>query len=108
MPGAALFRRNTNTQWRLAMVDENRIEGAAKNIGGKIQDAVGGFVGDADTQARGKANQVSGQMQNAMGSAADEARDLAEHLSDAVRDQPLQALGLAVGVGLLLGWIIRG
>lgn len=90
------------------MVDENRIEGAARNFGGKIQDAVGGLTGNAETQLRGKANQAAGRVQNAMGSAADEARDLAEHLSDAVRDQPLQALGLAMGVGLLLGWIMRG
>ena len=30
------------------MVDENRIEGTARNIGGKIQDAVGAVTGDKD------------------------------------------------------------
>ncbi len=89
------------------MVDENRIEGAARDFGGKIQDAVGGMTGDAATQARGKLNQAAGRAQNAVGSAADEARDLGEHLADAIRDQPLQAVGIALGAGLLLGWILR-
>ena len=36
------------------MVDENRVEGTARNIGGKVQDAVGVVTGDAATQARGR------------------------------------------------------
>jgi uncharacterized protein YjbJ (UPF0337 family) len=93
---------------RRQMVDENRIEGAARNLGGNIQDAVSGLAGDAGMQARGKANQAAGRAQNAYGSAADEARDFGQHLADAIRDQPLQAVGIALGAGLLLGWIFRG
>ena len=57
------------------MVDENRIEGAAKNLGGKLQDTVGGITGDSETQVRGKANQIAGTAQNAFGSALDTASD---------------------------------
>ena len=42
------------------MVDENRIEGTARNIGGKIQDAVGAVTGDTATQARGQMNRAAG------------------------------------------------
>jgi uncharacterized protein YjbJ (UPF0337 family) len=35
-------------------MDENRVEGAARNLGGKVQDAVGAVTGDASTQMRGQ------------------------------------------------------
>jgi uncharacterized protein YjbJ (UPF0337 family) len=89
------------------MVDENRIEGAARDFGGKVQDAVGGLIGDADTQARGKANQAAGQVQNAYGQAADQVRDVGEHLGGMVKDQPLAALGIATGIGVLIGLLIK-
>jgi uncharacterized protein YjbJ (UPF0337 family) len=34
-------------------MDENQIEGAARNVGGKLQDATGGLTGDAVTQSAG-------------------------------------------------------
>ncbi|MGI4940103.1 MAG: CsbD family protein, partial [Janthinobacterium lividum] len=37
-------------------MDEDRIKGAATNIGGKVKDAVGGLTGDTKTQAEGKAD----------------------------------------------------
>lgn len=49
----------------------NRVEGAAKNIGGKIQEGVGKLVGDSKLQAEGKANQVEGKVQNAVGGVED-------------------------------------
>jgi uncharacterized protein YjbJ (UPF0337 family) len=89
------------------MVDENRIEGAARDFGGKVQDAVGGLTGDSETQARGKLNQASGQVQNAYGQATDQVRDLGQQLAEAVQDQPLAALGIAAGVGVLVGLLLK-
>ena len=34
------------------MVDENRVEGTARNIGGTVQDAVGAVTGDAAISRR--------------------------------------------------------
>jgi len=57
------------------MADHDRIEGAAKNIGGKIKETAGKVTGDEKLQADGKADQVSGKVQNAVGGAKDSVRD---------------------------------
>ncbi len=80
-------------------MDENRIEGTAKDIGGKVQDAVGGLTGDTSTQARGKANQAAGQAQDVYGQMVDEVTSFA-------KDQPVAALLSAAGVGLVLGYLL--
>ncbi|KIC56680.1 uncharacterized protein YjbJ (UPF0337 family) [Brevundimonas sp. UYEF29] len=59
------------------MADHDRIEGAAKNIGGKIKEGVGKLTGDTKLQAEGKADQVEGKVQNAVGGAKDSLRDKA-------------------------------
>jgi uncharacterized protein YjbJ (UPF0337 family) len=81
-------------------MDENRLEGAARDVGGKIQDAVGDLTGDAKTQARGKANHAAGQAQNAYGQAIDSLKDFAT-------ETPIAAMLSALGVGLVLGWMLR-
>ena len=88
-------------------MDENRVEGAARNVGGKFQEAVGNLTGDADTQIRGKVNQAAGRVQNAAGGLVDEMHDLSEMTAQAVRDQPLAMLGLAAASGVLLGLLMR-
>ena len=57
------------------MADHDRIEGAAKNIGGKIKEAAGKVTGDTKLQAEGKAEQLEGKIQNAVGGAKDSLRD---------------------------------
>ncbi len=92
-------------------MDEDRIKGAAGNIGGKLKDAVGGLTGDAKTQAEGKMDQASGQLQNAYGSAKDTARDAADtigtQIDSLLRDQPMVALLSAVGVGYVLARLMH-
>jgi len=84
-------------------MDEDRIKGAATNVGGKVKDAAGGLLGDSKTQAEGKADQVSGELQNAYGSAKDAVREGADTLGTQVdslmKEQPMLALLGAVGVG---------
>ena len=80
-------------------MDENRIEGTARNIGGKIQDAVGAVTGDTATQARGQADRVAGAAQNAYGQAVDEVRDFTS-------DKPFVALLSAMGIGVTLGILL--
>ena len=57
------------------MADHDRIEGAAKNIGGKIKEAAGKVTGDEKLKAEGRAEQVEGKVQNAVGGVKDSLRD---------------------------------
>jgi uncharacterized protein YjbJ (UPF0337 family) len=70
----------------------NEFEGAARDMGGRVQQKVGEFAGDAKTQAEGLYNQAAGQ-----------AEQQVARLSDVIKDQPIAAALLAVGVGYLLG-----
>ena len=87
-------------------MDENTVEGAATNVGGKVKDAVGGLLGDSKLQAEGKGDQLSGKVQNAYGSAKDAveegAQSLGSQIDDFLKKQPLTALLAAVGAGYLL------
>ena len=57
------------------MPDQDRIEGAAKNLGGKAKEFAGKITGDEKLKAEGKADQVSGKVQNAVGGIKDSLRD---------------------------------
>jgi uncharacterized protein YjbJ (UPF0337 family) len=53
------------------MTDHNRVEGSAKQAGGKLKEGVGKLTGDEKLKAEGKGEQVEGKVQNAFGSAKD-------------------------------------
>jgi uncharacterized protein YjbJ (UPF0337 family) len=57
------------------MVDKDRVEGSAKNIGGKIKEGFGKLTGDSKTEAEGKADQAEGRVQNTVGGIKDSVRD---------------------------------
>lgn len=57
------------------MPDHDRVEGAAKNIGGNIKEAAGKVTGDEKLKAEGRAEQVEGKVQNAVGGVKDSLRD---------------------------------
>jgi len=56
------------------MPDQDRIDGAAKNIGGQIKEGVGKLVGDEKLKNEGKADRVEGKVQNAIGGIKDTLR----------------------------------
>ena len=92
-------------------MDEDRIKGAATNIGGQVKDAAGGLLGDSKTQAEGKTDQASGQLQNAYGSAKDAVREgvdtLGAQAGSLVKERPMVALLGAVGVGYVLARLMH-
>ena len=45
-------------------MDENRISGTARNLGGKIEEGVGRLTGDVKTQLQGKLDQAAGAAQD--------------------------------------------
>jgi uncharacterized protein YjbJ (UPF0337 family) len=54
-------------------MDDDRVEGTARNVGGKVQEGWGKVTGNAQTQAEGLANQAAGAAQDLYGQAADAA-----------------------------------
>ncbi|MEJ6790127.1 CsbD family protein [Brevundimonas sp. BR2-1] len=57
------------------MPDQDRIDGAAKNMGGEIKEAAGKLTGDEKLKAEGRADQAEGKIQNAVGGLKDTIRD---------------------------------
>jgi len=57
------------------MADQDRVEGAAKTIGGKIKEGFGNLTGDEKLKAEGKADQVQGKVQNTVGGIKDAVRE---------------------------------
>ena len=92
-------------------MDENRISGTARNLGGKIEEGLGRVTGDARTQAQGQLDQAAGAAQNLYGQAADAARETAvtfdRWLSNTIETQPYTAALVALGIGWLLGRMHR-
>jgi uncharacterized protein YjbJ (UPF0337 family) len=60
-----------------AGIDQDRTQGSAKQMGGKLKEGAGKLFGDAKLKHEGDADQAEGKLQNAWGSVKDEARDLA-------------------------------
>jgi uncharacterized protein YjbJ (UPF0337 family) len=48
---------------------ENQTKGAAKEVGGKVRNAVGGLTGDTSEQLKGKAKELEGKAQRKVGEA---------------------------------------
>jgi uncharacterized protein YjbJ (UPF0337 family) len=92
-------------------MDDNRIEGTARNFGGKVQEGFGRIAGDAKTQAEGVLNQASGAAQDLYGQGADKARQTVKTLDSLLREtietQPYTTALVALGVGWLLGRLHR-
>jgi uncharacterized protein YjbJ (UPF0337 family) len=96
---------------RIATMDEDRISGTARNVGGKIEEGVGRLTGDARTQTQGKLDQAAGAAQDLYGQTADAARDTAatfdKWLRRTIETQPYTAAIVALGIGWLLGRMHR-
>ncbi len=92
-------------------MDENRLEGKARNLGGKVQETFGKLTDDARTQAEGLANQAADAAQDLYGQASEAARDTASSFEKALRrtieTQPYTSVLVALGIGWLLGRMHR-
>lgn len=65
---------------------QERAKAAAKNIEGKIEEAVGDLTGDSSKQAEGQAKQVEANIRNAEEDVKEKAQDLADAVRDKARD----------------------
>ena len=111
-------------------MDNDRIEGAARNLGGKVEETAGDLLGDNKTKTDGVVDQVAGSAQNAYGSVKEAARQVAgdapRYLDDAldsgaryyrqgsqaVREHmgsvPLTEIMMAAAAGYFLAWLVHG
>ena len=105
-------------------MDENRISGAAKSLGGKVEEGFGRTIGDTKMEGEGLVKQVTGTAQNLYGQVRDAAGQAAELTADAARaardqlppmerairhsieNSPYTAITVAVGVSFALGWLL--
>jgi uncharacterized protein YjbJ (UPF0337 family) len=55
---------------------EDRVKAAAKNIEGKIQEAVGEVTGDPEDKVEGKAKQAEAEARNAVENVKDKAKEI--------------------------------
>jgi uncharacterized protein YjbJ (UPF0337 family) len=99
-------------------MNDDRIKGSARTIGGKIQEAAGEATGDAKTRLEGELNQAAGRAQDLYGQAREAAadavdtlEDTAETIEDVVRDfietRPYTTAAIALGIGWLIGTMGR-
>lgn len=92
-------------------MDENRLEGTARNLGGKIQEGVGRATGDTKAKTEGLLNQAAGTAQDLYGQTADVARQTATTLDawlrNSIETQPYTTAVVALGIGWLLGRLHR-
>jgi uncharacterized protein YjbJ (UPF0337 family) len=95
-------------------MDENRIAGTARNVGGKAEEAFGRATGNTKLEAEGAVNRLGGAAQDLYGQACDSASDMAETaragtssfenlLRNTIEQQPYTAAAIALGIGWLLG-----
>ena len=82
-------------------MNSDRIEGAARDVGGKIEDAAGGLMGMPTADSPGKAGQVAGKAQQAYGQAVDGVKDFAHEKP--IGALMLAAMGVGVAMSLALG-----
>jgi uncharacterized protein YjbJ (UPF0337 family) len=92
-------------------MDENRLEGNVRNVGGKVQEGIGRATGDTKSKVEGVLNQAAGTAQDLYGQGADVARETAGNLDawlrNTIETQPYTSAIVALGIGWLLGRMHR-
>lgn len=71
-------------------MDQDKIKGKMKDIGGRVERQAGEWTGDKDLQAEGTKDQAKGKTQEAWGKVKDFGRDVkrdAEHEFESDRDR---------------------
>ena len=63
-------------------MDSDRIEGAAKEAGGKVKEECGDLTDDKGTEAEGLVDQAEGKVQKEWGGVKDDVRDAVDNSDD--------------------------
>jgi uncharacterized protein YjbJ (UPF0337 family) len=110
-------------------MNENRIEGAAKVVGGRFQKATGEILEDREMWVRGGVREGVGHVQETAGSAQEMLEEAVEHVKSAastagkvygsvsgfahelgqiIEERSFLSVGVAAAIGLLAGLLIAG
>jgi uncharacterized protein YjbJ (UPF0337 family) len=94
-------------------MNEDRVAGTTRNLGGKVQEGFGRVTGDTKTQAEGLVNQATGAAQELYGQAKDTAAEAAQVVrrgaadaEDFVRRTIEERPYTTALVALCVGWVI--
>jgi uncharacterized protein YjbJ (UPF0337 family) len=60
-------------------MDQDRIEGGAKTLGGRVKEFFGRMFGDAKLRSEGRMDQAEGKIQNTVGGIKDSLRENDRH-----------------------------
>lgn len=99
-------------------MNKDRIEGTARNFGGRIEEDFGRATGDAKTRAEGTVQQMAGAAQDIYGQVRDTAADAAavvkrqaggleEVIRENVEARPYTAVAIALAIGWCMGRLGR-
>jgi uncharacterized protein YjbJ (UPF0337 family) len=95
-------------------MDEDRIDGAARQAGGMAKETVGRLTGDDRLTGEGLVDQAAGAVQRGYGEVKDATRRAVREASGVaslerkVHADPFHSLLVAGAFGFALGWICRG
>jgi uncharacterized protein YjbJ (UPF0337 family) len=96
----------------------DRVAGAAKNLGGQVEEGVGRVAGSSKLEAQGIARQVEGDLQELYGQAKDAASQAAQavregaseaedYIRKTIEQRPYTTAAVALGIGFLIGRLGR-
>jgi uncharacterized protein YjbJ (UPF0337 family) len=99
-------------------MDENRVTGTVRNVGGKVEENFGRITGNTRAQTEGLVDQAVGAAQDLYGQARDRAADAAGAAQDTaatlekwlrrtIETQPYATAIVCIGIGWLLGRMHR-
>ena len=99
-------------------MNEDRVIGTPRNLGGKAQEGFGSVTGDTRVQAEGIINQAAGAAQDIYGQAKETASDAAEmvrqgavdaedYVRRVIEQRPYTTALVALCVGLFIGRLGR-
>ena len=93
-------------------MDENRLAGTARIVGGKMEEDLGRATGNTRAQTKGLVDQAAGAVQDLYGQARDSVADAAGAAQDTaatrtIETQPYTTAIVCVGIGWLLGRMHR-
>ena len=105
-------------------MDTDRIKGAARELYGRGEEAVGALMGDKETRARGAVDELAGRAQGAMGRAGEALQETVGEAMDSgrefmrrrgghmqgggmMRTPPIGALLVAASAGFALAWMLH-
>jgi len=115
---AAMRSLTDDANYERLKKDVNAVKNDIAALTDQITDALNAFAGQANKQARRGYQQARANMDSTMddmsergsammGAAQDAASSIEESLEDVITQRPLATVGLALGVGFLLGAIWR-